>query len=128
MKNAILSVLALCAMMFSTNSSAENCSPKGDVCVGLPTGKPCGALGEVCCSANGYDYNCLSSQDTCNPTSDTCVPLIVSCSAECRGANQYYYPEFEAFGYETAAQIETLAIQSCLNVPDAVLVSYSCAY
>lgn len=128
MKNAILSVFALCAMFVMPNDvSAESCNARTGVCIGTPTAKPCGHPGQLCCGSQGYDYDCLSSNYTCNPAVDQCVPLVVECIANCYTISKYYYETFYVWGYETQAQIQSVAIQYCDSVP-AQYMTYSCAY
>lgn len=127
MKKFVFGILALCMLMLPDVSHAENCNPRGGVCVGTPTGKPCGQPGELCCSSQGYDYDCVSSNYTCNPATDECVPLVVECIATCYTIVQYYYEPFDIWGNETWTQIENLALLYCDNIP-AQYVTVSCAY
>lgn len=127
MKKIFGIMMVLFAMVLMPNvSSAESCNPRGGVCVGTPTGKPCGALHQSCCNVNGYDYDCNSSSLSCMPNSNTCVPSTIYCSVECYSNLKIFYVPLEVFGSDTTAEVLTLAQLYCQN-QQSQYIGYSCS-
>jgi hypothetical protein len=80
-----LAVLFAMALGAPSPATAEKCDPKHpDVCVGGPTGKACGHQNESCCNINGYDYDCIGEDLSCD-TDNACVltylPYHVTCTS-----------------------------------------------
>lgn len=86
---ACIAVLFAFALGAPAPAIAEKCDPKNpDVCVGGPTGTPCGHQNQSCCNINGYDYDCIGEDLGCG-ANNSCVLTYVAYHVTCTSGRAY---------------------------------------
>ena len=114
---AVAMWLGISAMPFQAH--AEKCDPKNpSVCVGGPTGQPCGKQGQICCGINGYDYDCVSDDDACVSSGYTCEPYYHACTALCFVGSYQYQVSYSA--------VQSLEASEASIVCGGRTITYNC--